>query len=105
MNFDDIILISHFKIYLKIIESYLLNVISGAFTVKECAWNAYPYTKTKFTVSTLPNRFSISIETKFLSDPGNSENVFNLTDEQMNEIDYKKCIDHIDMCGCVILCL
>lgn len=70
----------------------------GAFAVKECSWNAYPYTKTRITISSLP-KFSISIETRFLSDPGLTENVFQLSQSEMDEIDYSQCVDHIDMCG------
>ena len=51
----------------------------GAFAVKECSWNAYPYTKTKFTISSF-EKFSILIETRFLSDAGTAENVFNLSE-------------------------
>ena len=66
--------------------------------MKECSWNAYPYTKTRITISSLP-KFSISIETRFLSDPGLTENVFQLSQSEMDEIDYSQCVDHIDMCG------
>lgn len=70
----------------------------GAFAVKECSWNAYPYTRTKITISSLP-KFSISIETRFLPDPGLTENVFELPSDELDEIDYAQCVDHIDMCG------
>ena len=64
-----------------------LTTILGAFVVKECAWNAYPYTKTKFTISSF-EKFSISIETRFLSDAGTTENVFNLEKDKLKEYDY-----------------
>ena len=67
----------------KIIGTHL---ILGAFVVKECAWNAYPYTKTKFTISSF-EKFSISIETRFLSDAGTTENVFNLEKDKLKEYD------------------
>lgn len=62
-------------------------------TVKECSWNAYPYTKTVFTTPAL-DKFNIDIETKFLSDPGISENVFNLSPDERENIQ----IDVLDMC-------
>ena len=77
-------------------KNYIFFV--GAFAVKECSWNAYPYTRTKITISSLP-KFSISIETRFLSDPGLTNNVFDLTTDELDEIDYDQNIDHIDMCG------
>jgi len=70
----------------------------GSIVVKECAWNAYPYTKTIFSTSLLP-KFSITIETRFLADPGLTENVFDLSQAEQDEINYPTCVDHIDMCG------
>merc|ERR1719383_836781 len=70
----------------------------GAFVVKECSWNAYPYTKTQFTISSF-EKFSISIETRFLPDDGTTENVFDLSDQKLKEYDLKNNIDHIDMCA------
>ena len=66
--------------------------------VKECSWNAYPYTKTQFSVSTF-EKFSMSIETRFLPDAGTTENVFGLTDQKIKDYDLKNNTDHIDMCA------
>ena len=70
----------------------------GALVVKECAWNAYPYTKTLFTISSF-DKFSISIETRFLPDSGTTDNCFGLTDAKLKEYDYLNNIDNIDMCA------
>lgn len=51
----------------------------SALTVEEMAWNAYPYTKTRYTCP-LVSKFSIEIETKYFDDPGNQANVFNCAD-------------------------
>jgi len=85
------------------VQSHLPGWVSsflskGAFAVKECSWNAYPYTKTKFTISSF-EKFSILIETRFLSDAGTAENVFNLSEQKLNEFDLKNNIDHVDMCA------
>ena len=44
---------------------------------QEEAWNAYPYTKTRYTCPFV-EKFSLEIETRYLGDKGNTENVFNL---------------------------
>lgn len=66
---------------------------SDSLTVKECSWNAYPYTKTVFTTPAL-DKFNIDIETKFLPDPGISENVFDLSPDERENIQ----VDVLDMC-------
>ena len=66
--------------------------------MKERAWNAYPYTKTLFTISSF-DKFSISIETRFLSDSGTTNNCFNLNESKIKEFDYLNNIDNIDMCA------
>ncbi|XP_076369390.1 protein retinal degeneration B-like isoform X2 [Tachypleus tridentatus] len=65
---------------------------TSALTVKEEAWNAYPYTKTIYTCPFL-ERFSLNIETKYFDDTGDQENVFNLSP---SELEYRE-IDVIDM--------
>lgn len=50
----------------------------SALTVEEEAWNAYPYTKTRYT-SPFVEKFFLEIETKYFDDAGQQENVFNLT--------------------------
>lgn len=45
--------------------------------VEEEAWNAYPYTKTRYTCPFV-EKFSLEIETYYYEDNGHQENVFNL---------------------------
>lgn len=49
----------------------------SALTVEEEAWNAYPYTKTRYTCPFV-EKFSLEIETYYFPDNGNQENVFGL---------------------------
>lgn len=46
-------------------------------TAEEEAWNAYPYTKTRYTCPFV-EKFSVEIETYYFPDGGHQENVFNL---------------------------
>jgi hypothetical protein len=50
----------------------------SALTVEEEAWNAYPYTKTRYTCPFI-QRFSLEIETSYCADAGHQENVFGLS--------------------------
>lgn len=47
-------------------------------SVEEEAWNAYPYTKTRYT-SPFVEKFFIEIDTVYCGDPGDQTNVFNLS--------------------------
>ncbi|XP_022651080.1 protein retinal degeneration B-like isoform X1 [Varroa destructor] len=67
-------------------------VPKSALTVEEEAWNAYPYTKTRYTCPFV-DRFSLEIETKYFDDAGDKENVFELSG---NEIRNRQ-IDLIDV--------
>lgn len=49
----------------------------SALIAKEEAWNAYPYTKTRYTCPFV-EKFSVEIETYYFPDNGHQENVFNL---------------------------
>ena len=57
-----------------------------AFCVEEEAWNAYPYTKTRYTCSMI-DKFNIEVETVYTNDGGHQENVFDLSkaDRKMME--------------------
>lgn len=46
--------------------------------VEEEAWNAYPYTKTRYTCPFV-EKFYLEIETYYFADNGHQENVFQLT--------------------------
>ncbi|XP_018341092.1 PREDICTED: protein retinal degeneration B isoform X1 [Trachymyrmex septentrionalis] len=64
----------------------------SALIAKEEAWNAYPYTKTRYTCPFVA-KFSVEIETYYFPDDGHQENVFNLTGS-----DYRnRIVDIIDI--------
>ena len=56
----------------------------SALVVEEMAWNAYPYTRTRYTCPFI-DKFSLDIETVYKTDPGEIENVFNLKKSELNE--------------------
>lgn len=64
----------------------------SALTVSEEAWNAYPYTKTRYTCPFV-EKFSLEIETYYFPDNGHQENVFNLTGSDLKN----RMIDIIDV--------
>lgn len=64
----------------------------SALTVEEEAWNAYPYTKTRYTCPFV-QRFSLEIETYYNADDGHQDNVFKLSgSDQRNRV-----VDVIDV--------
>ncbi|XP_054905194.1 membrane-associated phosphatidylinositol transfer protein 2-like isoform X5 [Poeciliopsis prolifica] len=60
----------------------------AALRVEEESWNAYPYTRTRYTCPFV-EKFSIDIETYYKPDTGNQPNVFNLSaaDKRQTTID------------------
>lgn len=54
----------------------------SALSVEEEAWNAYPYTKTRYTCPFV-EKFSLEIETKYFPDNGYQENVFQLSGSEL----------------------
>lgn len=54
----------------------------SALTVEEEAWNAYPYTKTRYTCPFV-QRFSLEIETLYCADAGHQDNVFGLSESEL----------------------
>lgn len=54
----------------------------SALMVKEEAWNAYPYTKTRYTCPFV-EKFFVEIETCYYPDNGYQDNVFKLTGSDM----------------------
>lgn len=65
------------------VGSHLPGWIKGllpksALTVEEEAWNAYPYTKTRYTCPFV-EKFSLEIETYYFPDDGHQDNVFKLS--------------------------
>ncbi|KAI8513251.1 Membrane-associated phosphatidylinositol transfer protein 2 [Branchiostoma belcheri] len=68
------------------------SCIQAALRVEEEAWNAYPYTRTRYTCPFI-EKFYLEIETKYCADGGKQDNVFNLSGaEKRNRI-----VDVIDV--------
>lgn len=64
----------------------------SALTVEEEAWNAYPYTKTRYTCPFV-EKFSLEIETYYFGDNGHQENVFKLSGSDLSN----RVVDVIDI--------
>ncbi|OWR54650.1 protein retinal degeneration B [Danaus plexippus] len=64
----------------------------SALTVSEEAWNAYPYTKTRYTCPFV-EKFSLEIETYYFADNGHQENVFKLSGSDLKN----RAVDIIDV--------
>ncbi|CAA9994565.1 unnamed protein product [Nesidiocoris tenuis] len=64
----------------------------SALSVEEEAWNAYPYTKTRYTCPFV-EKFLLEIETYYFPDNGNQENVFKLTGSELRN----RIVDVIDV--------
>ncbi|KAJ6636313.1 Protein retinal degeneration B, partial [Pseudolycoriella hygida] len=64
----------------------------SALIVEEEAWNAYPYTKTRYTCPFM-EKFLLEIETVYHPDSGQQENVFNLTVNDLRN----RTVDLIDI--------
>lgn len=62
----------------------------SALTVEEEAWNAYPYTKTRYTCPFV-EKFSLEIETYYFPDEGHQENVFKLDGSDLRNRVVGKC--------------
>ncbi|XP_064025053.1 membrane-associated phosphatidylinositol transfer protein 2 isoform X6 [Pogoniulus pusillus] len=61
------------------IPSWFRSILpKAALRVEEESWNAYPYTRTRYTCPFV-EKFSIDIETYYKTDPGEQANVFNLS--------------------------
>ncbi|VDK38637.1 unnamed protein product [Taenia asiatica] len=75
------------------IPGWLRTLIpDAALRVEEEAWNAYPYTKTRYRVPFM-EKFSLEIETRYLDDAGDSENVFDMSPAELNT----RIVDYIDI--------
>lgn len=74
------------KVYhvLRRLPSWLRALLPASVVVYEEAWNAYPYTRTKYTCPFV-ERFSMDIETYFFQDRGDRTNVFGLTPAQREQ--------------------
>lgn len=79
------------------VGSHLPGWIKGllpksALTVEEEAWNAYPYTKTRYTCPFV-EKFSLEIETYYFPDKGHQDNVFKLSGADLRN----RIVDLIDI--------
>uniref|UniRef100_A0A915ICV0 DDHD domain-containing protein n=1 Tax=Romanomermis culicivorax TaxID=13658 RepID=A0A915ICV0_ROMCU len=64
----------------------------SALRVEEEAWNAYPYTKTRYTCPFV-ERFLLEVETVYHNDAGDQDNVFGLKDAELKD----RIVDIIDI--------
>ncbi|XP_050533208.1 protein retinal degeneration B isoform X2 [Daktulosphaira vitifoliae] len=64
----------------------------SALSVEEEAWNAYPYTKTRYTCPFV-EKFSLEIETYYYPDNGSHDNVFKLSTSELRNVS----VDLIDI--------
>ncbi|XP_045441506.1 membrane-associated phosphatidylinositol transfer protein 2 isoform X3 [Pipistrellus kuhlii] len=75
------------------IPSWFRSILpKAALRVVEESWNAYPYTRTRFTCPFV-EKFSIDIETYYKSDAGENPNVFSLSPVERSQL----VIDFIDI--------
>uniref|UniRef100_A0A3P8W1E7 Phosphatidylinositol transfer protein membrane associated 2 n=1 Tax=Cynoglossus semilaevis TaxID=244447 RepID=A0A3P8W1E7_CYNSE len=77
----------------KHIPSWFRSILpKAALRVEEESWNAYPYTRTRYTCPFV-EKFSIDIETYYKSDTGNQSDVFNMSGAEKRQT----TIDPIDI--------
>ncbi|XP_054568564.1 membrane-associated phosphatidylinositol transfer protein 2 isoform X1 [Eptesicus fuscus] len=75
------------------IPSWFRSILpKAALRVVEESWNAYPYTRTRFTCPFV-EKFSIDIETYYKTDAGENPNVFSLSPVERSQL----VIDFIDI--------
>ncbi|XP_013866055.1 membrane-associated phosphatidylinositol transfer protein 2 isoform X2 [Austrofundulus limnaeus] len=75
------------------IPSWFRSILpKAALRVEEESWNAYPYTRTRYTCPFV-EKFSIDIETYYKPDTGNQADVFNLSTADKRQ----RTIDPIDI--------
>ncbi|XP_072581146.1 membrane-associated phosphatidylinositol transfer protein 2 isoform X4 [Vulpes vulpes] len=68
------------------IPSWFRSILpKAALRVVEESWNAYPYTRTRFTCPFV-EKFSIDIETFYKTDAGENPNVFSLSPVEKNQL-------------------
>ncbi|XP_029018039.1 membrane-associated phosphatidylinositol transfer protein 2-like isoform X6 [Betta splendens] len=75
------------------IPSWFRSILpKAALRVEEESWNAYPYTRTRYTCPFV-EKFSIDIETYYKADTGNQTDVFNMSVAERRQ----RTIDPIDI--------
>ena len=63
----------------------------SALQVEEEAWNAYPYTKTRYRCPFV-EKFLLEVETKYLPDAGEIDNTFNLKAAELRQRNVGTCL-------------
>ncbi|XP_076019650.1 membrane-associated phosphatidylinositol transfer protein 2 isoform X1 [Genypterus blacodes] len=77
----------------KHIPSWFCSILpQAALRVEEESWNAYPYTRTRYTCPFV-EKFSIDIETYYKPDTGNQADVFNMNSAEKRQ----RTVDPIDI--------
>ncbi|XP_077354232.1 membrane-associated phosphatidylinositol transfer protein 2 isoform X2 [Festucalex cinctus] len=77
----------------KHIPSWFCSILpQAALRVEEESWNAYPYTRTRYTCPFV-EKFSIDIETYYMPDTGDQSDVFNLSPAEKRQ----RTVDPIDI--------
>ncbi|KAM3599976.1 uncharacterized protein V6R79_014959 [Siganus canaliculatus] len=77
----------------KHIPSWFCAILpQAALRVEEESWNAYPYTRTRYTCPFV-EKFSIDIETYYKPDTGNQQDVFNMSPAERRQ----RSVDPIDI--------
>ncbi|XP_068609251.1 membrane-associated phosphatidylinositol transfer protein 2-like [Brachionichthys hirsutus] len=77
----------------KHIPSWFCSILpQAALRVEEESWNAYPYTRTRYTCPFV-EKFSIDIETYYKPDTGNQADVFNMSSAEKRQ----RTVDPIDI--------
>ncbi|XP_054612389.1 membrane-associated phosphatidylinositol transfer protein 2 [Dunckerocampus dactyliophorus] len=77
----------------KHIPSWFCSILpQAALRVEEESWNAYPYTRTRYTCPFV-EKFSIDIETYYMPDTGNQVDIFNLSSAEKRQ----RTVDPIDI--------
>jgi len=62
--------------------------------VEEKAWNQYPYVKNAYYCAFMGDRFSMTIETRYLPDSGTQENALNLPESELRSRE----VEVVDIC-------
>ncbi|CAF1375393.1 unnamed protein product [Adineta steineri] len=65
---------------------------ANAMKIEEEAWNAYPYTKTRYRCPFI-DRFVIEVETCYQADFGTQENIFNLKPQEIDQ----RVVEYLDI--------
>ncbi|XP_077478109.1 membrane-associated phosphatidylinositol transfer protein 2 isoform X3 [Stigmatopora argus] len=77
----------------KHIPSWFCSILpQAALRVEEESWNAYPYTRTRYTCPFV-EKFSIDIETFYMPDTGNQSDVFSMSPAEKRQ----RTVDPIDI--------